>query len=119
MLNTAPLDGNGECTKGMYSTQTFQGLSALIIAQLLLHLLCCGKISELDLSKNSSTAELGSNPLSRYEGLMILKGVSLLLCFNRMSMHNKRYASHMFKEGSSISQIIMAFCFHSGGAQDS
>lgn len=50
---------------------------------------------------------------------MILKGVSLLLCFNRMSMHNRRYTSHMFKEGSSISQIIMAFCFHSGGAQDS
>lgn len=45
--------------------------------------------------------------------------MSLLLCFNQMSMHNKRYASNMFKKGSSIFQVIMAFCFHSGGAQDS
>lgn len=54
VLNSALLGGNGECTKVTSLTQTFQNFSALIIAQLYFtqsHLLHCGKISELVLSK--------------------------------------------------------------------
>lgn len=70
VLNSALLGGNGECTKVTSLTQTFQNLSALVIAQLYFtqsHLLHCGKISELVLSKNSGNAVLGSNPLLQYE----------------------------------------------------
>lgn len=83
MLNSALLRENREYTKVTSLTQMFRSLSTLIIAQIYFtqsQLLCCGKISELVLSKNSSNADLGSHPLVQYKSLMIHEGMSLLVC---------------------------------------
>lgn len=79
MLHIAPLDGDGEYK---YQRDVLDPDVPEFVCSdhrsILLHLLCCDKISERDLSRNSSTAELCSNPLVQYKSLMIPKGYELV-----------------------------------------